>query len=252
MNKIILLLVGLLASPLAMAHSDRCDFSIDYNLEISDQKLVFNSQESGKVEFYTDRLIVDGQTLILTPQQLKASQEFDRLARQMVPKVVDIAIDAAELGVKAATIVVSSLFEDDPQAIEDLVKPISDFADKIRNDITEQRINTQSLNTTLDHQLEQEIEQLVEKAFSKYAGKIIGQVFDAAFSTEDDSKSPFSQRMDKMQHNLDKYIEAESEAIENEGKALCSDLKRLEKLDQVLELNKGYPSTGLIRQGVHH
>ena len=252
MHKVILLIVGVLASSLVSAHSEQCDYSMDFNLEISEQKLVFINQKVGKVEFFADRLQVDGQTLVLSKQQAKASRDFDQLARQMVPKVVEIAIDGAELGVKAATIVVSSLFEDDPQAIEDLVKPISDFADKIRADITEKQINTHSLNATLEHQFEQKIDQLVEKAFSKYAGKIIGQVFDAAFSIEDDSKSPFSQRMDKMQQNLDKYVEAESDVIEKKGEALCSDIKQLAKFDQVLESIKGYPATGLIQQDSQH
>jgi len=247
MNKTILLLLSTLASPAAFAHPDQCDYSVAYNIEVTEKNLSFNHQNMASVTFYRDRLLVDGKPLILSERQMQASRDFDQLVRRMVPKVVDIAIDGAELGVKAATIVVSSLFEDDPQAFEDLVKPIAKIADKIKFNINSKNINTQSINATLDHELEQEIEKLTEKAVSKYAGKVIAQVFDSVFSSKDDASDSFSQRMDKMEKDLDQYVDTESRAIEKKAQALCGDLRQLAKLDETLESNKGFPESGLIQ-----
>ncbi len=249
MNKPTLFLLATLASPFAMAQSAQCNYSLDYTIEVSDSKIQFTDRNDRQVAFYADHLSVDGKTLVLTQEQAKTREEFTELSRQMVPKVVEVAIDGAELGVKAATLVVSAFFGDDPQAHQELVEPISRVADKIRANVSPNRIDTHALDASLNEELEVEIEALVENALSKYAGRMVGQVFDAVFSSDDEQTKDFSNRMAQMEKDLDLYIDKEAKAIEKKADALCVDFKQLAKLDESLESVPGYPDEGLIQQG---
>ena len=246
MKAIVLGLAFLLAGNVS-AETDVCNFSTDYNIEINDERLIFSQTDGDKFEFIDDQLRINGKLAELTPSQLKTSLQFQSEVRVTVANIALIAVEGAELGLKAATIALTALFGDDEQMQQDLLEPIAAVSEKIKANISATRLNTEALEKSLDQAFDDELEQVVETAVTKYSGKILGGLMRSIFSDDKEELNDLEFRMENLERDIETYVEANAQALEAKADALCADLVKLDKLDAEMEAVSGYPEGGLFR-----
>ena len=231
----------------ALADSDQCQFSVLHDIEISKQKLIFQ-RNNQKLTFTPTQLFINGESASLTSEQLEASQHLYQKTMKLVPKISEIAVEGAELGIKAATLVITSLFGTSEEVHKDLIEPIEELSKKIRDQVANNSISTGALHHTIDVEIDQELELLLSRAMSKYASKMASQLISRIFSGDSEEIEDIEFRMDNLEHDIDAYIKSHSASLETKANALCSDLDQLAVLDAALETVKGYPLKGLIRR----
>jgi len=242
----------LLASTNVAAHSSMCDYSLDYNIKITQEQISFNKPGGKELIFSGDKLIVGGKALRLNDEQKEASRAFQQGTRQILPKVTEIAVEGAELGVKAATLAVTSLFGEDEEVYFDLIKPIEDIAAKVKANVDRNYLNTTQLESSFDNEFDKEIEALISKAMSKYSGKMAGQIIESIFSSNSEEAKDFKFRMENLEQDIEAYVEGNANALEIKAKSLCKDFASLAKHDEQLEKVTGFPNEGIIRQGAQN
>jgi len=243
---IAVLLTGVISG--VSAHSNECEYSVDYNININDQQISFDRKNGDKVVFEGNQLTINGTSASLSSDQLKISQSFQRETRALVPKIANIAVEGAEIGVKAATIAMTSLFGDSEEVYNDLIAPIEAISAKVKANISETSLNTQELEKAFDDDFESEIEKLVETAISKYSGKMVSKIIGSIFSNDNEEMEDFEFRMENMEHDIERYVEKNAKTLEAKADELCGDLKVIAELDQKLEAIDGYPKDGIIQE----
>lgn len=248
------IIAGLLAAMTGgvSAHSNDCDYSVDYNINIDDQQIRFHKKSGDNIVFSGDELLINGKSLSLTSRQRQTSEDFQKQTRAIVPKIAYIAVEGAEIGVKAATIALTGLFGDSEDVQKDLIDPIEAISTKIKANISETSLNTEELEKSFEDDFENEIEELVETAISKYSGKMVSQIIGSIFSGDEEDMKDFEFRMENMEHDIERYVEKHAEALEEKADELCVDLKAIAKLDEQLEGIAGYPEDGVIQEDSDH
>jgi len=232
-----------------IAHNDVCNYSTDYNINIDEKSVVFSKNNGDKFEFIDNKLLINGDPVVLTDEQREASAALEKNARAMVPQIAEIAVEGAELGLKATTIVMTSLFgEDDPAIQEEIIAPIEALTEKIKANITTTSFNSQTLEKSFDEAFDEEFEQMIETVVTKHSGKLVSNVLAAVFSGDGEEMEDFSFRMETLERDIDTYVEANAADLEVKAEALCADIAALDKWDNLLESVDGYPAGGLIEK----
>jgi hypothetical protein len=233
-------------SQLTLADSKACNFSTDYNIDINDERVVFSQTDGDSFEFKPDQLLVNGESVKLNHEQSHAATKLHNGARAMLPKIAEIAVEGAELGVKATTMVLTSLFGDDDEVMQkDLIQPIEALSLKIKQNINQNQLNTEALETSFEQAFDQEFENMIANAASKYSGKLLSNVMDMIFSADSEELKDFEFRMENLEKEMEEYVEANAKQIEVKAKALCQDMVDLEQFDRTLQSVAGYPAKGL-------
>lgn len=248
MKKILIASIILLNCGSAMAESNVCNYSMDYNIDINDERVLFNKKSGESYAFKGDQLWINGDLVSLNAKQAKASENLQLSARAMVPKIAEIAIEGAELGVKATSLVLTSLFGNDPDIHRDLLDPINDITQRIKQNISATKLNTENLEKSFDEVFDQEFENMIEKAAGKYSGKFFSNVINSIFSGDSEELKDFEFRMENLGRDIEDYVEANSEKLELKANALCEDMAILDQFDTHLETVNGYPKHGILKQ----
>ncbi len=234
-------------SCIAQAHDSSCKFSTDFDIDINESSIVFEKEPGDKLEFKGESLFINGNEVELTDEQIKASESLQDGARKLVPKIAKIAVEGAELGIKASTLVITAMFGEDQDVHNDLIAPIEKISEKVQANINDKHMNTKELEQAFENAFDEDFEQLIETAATKYSGKIVGNVLSAIFSGDEEEIKDFEFRMENMERDIEKYVEQNAKDIEQQAEALCVDFAALEKLDQTLESISGYPENGVIQ-----
>lgn len=233
----------------AQAHNNQCEYSLDYNVAVENGVVTYTSKSNKTVEFNQGVLKVDGKNVSLNNSQTKDAIAFQAKTQETIPKIADIAIEGAELGLKAASLVVTSLFGEDQDIHKDLIQPIEKISTRLKENIKRDSINTLAIEKSFDAEFDQEVEALVSKAMSKYSGRLIGQVLSSIFSGDQEDVKDFEFRMENLEHDIETYVSANAEKLEMKAEKLCDDFKILAELDERLESVSSYPKNGLIEVG---
>ena len=234
-------------STIAQADSNVCQFSTDYDINIDEKSVIFKKEGAETIEFKGETLLINGEAVRLSEQEKQASLALQSGARAMVPKIAKIAVEGAELGIKASTMVLSSLFGNDPDMHKDLIAPIEKISETIQANINETTMNTAELEKAFEDAFDEEFEQMIETAATKYSGKIVGNVLAAVFSGDEEEIKDLEFRMENLERDIEKYVESNAEELEKQADSLCLEVAALEKFDSALEKVEGYPSEGVIQ-----
>ncbi|MGX5203497.1 DUF2884 family protein [Aliikangiella sp. IMCC44632] len=245
MKKVIF--IGLLcgASTFAVA-KDGCEYATDFNVNLNENQLIFSQKNGDELIFDKQGLTINGSATQLDSTQAQAAMQFQRESRLLVPKVADVAIEGIELGMKAAGIVMTAFFTDEPQIQQELIAPIEKLSENIRSHISPNHFNAQSLENSFEKAIDEELEAMIETAVTKYSGKLIGNILSSVFSGDSEELKDLEFRMETLEHDIEKYVEENAEALEVKAEQLCTELAALDKLDNQLLSVNGYPKQGLI------
>ncbi len=234
--------------------NEQCSYSVDYDVKIDDQTIKLTHPKKKNITFIKGGLLIDGNSVELTSDQEVASNNLQARTRALVPKVADIAIEGADLGIKAATMVITALGGATSAEQKDMLEPLNKISQKIRDNVNHKTFNNKTLSDSFDKEIEEEIERFVAKAIRKFSGRMIGELMGAIFSGDKESEEmkDFEFRMENLEHDIETYVENNAKALEIKAEALCGDLKQMAEIDLVLESVDGYPKNGIIHEGKGH
>ncbi|MET1256457.1 DUF2884 family protein [Aliikangiella maris] len=245
MKKTLLALMLSVSSTTLVAESEQCNFTTDYNINIESEQIRFTQTDGDTFEFAGEKLLINDKAVKLNDEQLKASLALQQKAREMVPVIAEVAIEGAELGIKAATMVVTALFADDEAAQQELMLPIEALTKKLKTHVSSTQFNIEQLEQTLDNAFDEEFSQAIEAAVAKFSGKMVGSVLTTLFSGDNEEMKDFEFRMENLEYQVEEYVEKNAEQLEKKASKLCEELVKLEVYDAVLETVPGYPKGGL-------
>ncbi|TQV71037.1 DUF2884 family protein [Aliikangiella marina] len=245
MKKTLLTLALLGAMGSAQAHDSECRFSTNYDVTVEENEVVFAKKSGETIAFVGDELLINDEKVELTDEQREAAEALRENTKAMVPKIAEIAVEGAELGLKATTVVMTSLFGDDMDMQNELIKPIEEVTEKIKANITPKSFNSEALEVSFKEAFDEEFEEAIETAVSKYSGQIVSNVLSAVFSGDSEELEDFEFRMENLERDIETYVTDNAKDIEVKAEALCGDLAILEKFDTQLEGIDGYPTNGV-------
>jgi len=232
----------------ASADSSVCHFSSQYNIEVDENRVMFRKRGGSRYEFQRGNLVINDQQIKLAPGQQDSVTGIYETTRQLIPKLADIAAEAAELALKTTTVVLTTFFGGDEEIYQELVRPIEVLADKIRENITADHFNAGAMDRSFEEAFDEEFELLLSTALGRYA-QTIGDVVAGLFSSEGPSIKDLAVRLEDMGEQLQSYVEASAHDIRADAELLCQDFAQLDLYDdQLLDL-EGYPRQGLIHSG---
>ena len=220
MNKTLLTMIMTAACMNVTADTNNCDYSLNYDINISDTEVRYSNVAGDNLLFTKNKLIINGNTASLTHQQILSSKHFQSETRKLLPKIAEVAIEGAELGLKAATIAMAALVGDDKSVQNDFIKPIEAITNKVKLNITAKSLNTSTIESLFEKEFEQQIEAMVKKVISQYSGKIISDVIGSIFSGDSEDLKDFEFRMENLEQDIEavrrdscKSVRAKSEKI---------------------------------------
>ena len=232
----------------ASADSSVCHFSSQYNIEVDENRVMFRKQGGSRYEFQRGNLVINDQQIKLAPGQQDSVTGIYETTRQLIPKLADIAAEAAELALKTTTVVLTTFFGGDEEIYQELVRPIEVLADKIRENITADHFNAEALDRSFEATFDKEFELMVSRAIDHYTQDLSGIAVNI-FSGEAGNIEDLAVRLENMGEQLESYVEANVHDITTQAELLCQDFAQLDLYDdQLLDL-EGYPRQGLIHSG---
>ncbi|WP_444996233.1 DUF2884 family protein [Aliikangiella sp. IMCC44359] len=249
MKKTLITIALIGVANIVSAESEVCRYSTEYNVDIDANRVLFSRTNGERYEFAGDKLLINNKGVELTKAQKEASLSLQKKAREMVPQIAEVAIEGAELGIKTATMVITSLFGDDKAAQTDLIKPIEVAVDKIKTNITKTQLNVEAVEKVIEDGFDEEFEQVLETAITKYSGKIVGNVLSSVFSGDSEELKDLEFRMENLEHDIEQYVEVNAKELEEKANLLCSEMVAMDSYDSVLESVDGYPKGGLFFKG---
>ncbi len=243
----------------SIAHSqvsnEQCQYNVDYNIKLDEHQITLTHPKKESITFMQGKLLINGKSVSLSRKQLTASNDIQSKTRMMMPKIADVAVEGAELGIKAATMVFTALGGATQEEQKELLEPLNMISKKIRANIDHKTFNNQTLSDSFDKELEDEIQKFVGKVISKFSGQMVNQVLGSIFSGDrekSEEMKDFEFRMENLEQDIETYVEANAKELEIKAEALCGDLEQLAELDLVLESVDGYPKNGIIHKGKGH
>ncbi|WMS86008.1 DUF2884 family protein [Pleionea litopenaei] len=232
------LLISLVSvSAFAGIQTDSCKLDLPYDININKQAVEILDHGNSLVKIdNSNQLYIKGERQILNAKQQQLTTEMAVECRAMVPIIANIASEAAEIGVKAASITINALFVDDIEFQDKMMKKLDGLSEKIKANFNESYVNGQLLNDAkLDQTFEKEIESLVSEAVEKASGKIVAKSLAQIFSGDEEELADFEFRMEMFGEDLERELEAQAADIEKEAVKFCDHLRRIDAVETKLQ-----------------
>ncbi len=226
-----------LLSTASSANINTCDIEFNYDLNIDNQQVIIAKKQKELVKFSTSNdLYLEGTKQSLNAEQQELVNQMADGYRAIVPLVANVAAEAAELGIKAATLTMNALFAKNPELNQEFLTKLDGISERIKVHINETTLNGSAFSEDgLDQELEQEIESLVEKAITESSRGLIASALSGIFSGDEQEMKDFELRMEMFEQDIESQIEAEAGKIEIEAEKLCNKVKSLDEIETKLQ-----------------
>ena len=222
----------------SFAHTqiDSCEIYVDYDIDINDRtiKISRDSEEVVRID-KKNQLFLKGKKQTLNEEQQALVNEMAADYKKLLPQVSEIAIEGAELGMKAATIALGALFDSDNDQVEALTTKFEQLSDKLKEHVNDKHLSGKVMTMDFfEAEFEQEVEAIVTEAVENINGKQIWSMIGKFFSSDRQEMEDFEFRMEMLEHDIEAQIEQEAEQLEKSADLLCEHLKRMDKTEKKL------------------
>ncbi len=221
----------------AHAKLQSCDFNLPYDIDIERQevKLSTNDRELMRID-ENNRLYLDEHLQSLNAEQQKLVEQMGNEYRALVPSIAKIAGEAAEIGIKAASLTLSALFVDDPTFSDSITTKLDGISEKIEAHVNSKHLSGNLLSEgELDSALEADLEAVIEEAVSKASGKVVVNVLAKIFSGDPEEMNDLEFRMEMFEKDMEAQVEKEAVKLEASAEELCQRVAELDKVEEKLQ-----------------
>ena len=233
------LLLAMLACSLPAAAAQQCSFGIDAALEITPDRIVIDDDALGQVVMNAGgALEVDGRDLTLDADQQDAVDAYAAQLREVVPAVIEVALEGMEVGVTAVTEVFAALVGGEaPAAIDEALAELRADVDARlgrREDVWYvNRNGIANLEETMDS-----MEPLIENAVTRSLGAMfmaLGQAMSSGDGDLSTRMDAFAARMEGLEGDIEARVEQRAEVLEARASSLCAELHALEAREAAMK-----------------
>lgn len=250
--------LALISTPLQAHDSDHdgdkssCNFDLEYDFAIKDSEITFSNDEGSKIFIDQDnQLFVNGSQQSLDDTQQQLVDNYADGVRDLVPEITTIAIEGVNLGVKAASMALSSLLGDSSPKFDHFTNKVNELAASITLKLNSSDFNTKTIEDSFDDEFEKEIQVVAEEAIAEITPIIMAQMVTAAMNGDDSSISELEMRAENLEHDIKSLIEPQAEALEARAEELCSSVAALDNIESEM-VESGLDMMDLIGRGENH
>jgi len=225
--------LGLASSGDATAHSHAgkgdhqlsCDVESQYTVRPYKGAYVFE-RDGREVGIGGGRLFVEGKEVAVSAADHARLSGMEQEFRALQPEMEQVVTEAVDIAFTALTEVARGLSGDPGQTVAEL-------------EASHRRVRAKMAGAPLALFNDDAIAGIVEPIMREYMPDIVGgavrTAIKAAFSTGKEA-GELQARMDRMEHELDARVDARAEALEPLARSMCSRLRRMDALDDALEV----------------
>jgi len=224
------------------AHANQCNFELDADLTITPDRIVIDDVRLGSVEITDDEaLSVDGESVALDGDQRAAVSAYAEQVRAVVPAVVDTALEGAEIGISAASEVLSVFLGD--EIPESIVAGLAEAREEVRARVGSEdevwyvhRGGIHAGDGRADPT--DTIGPVIERAVSESVGAMLiaaGESLQSGDGTFVERMEAFGARMERMGKEIEEKVESRVAGIEAQADVLCAEMKVLAAREEVLK-----------------
>lgn len=243
--------LALVSTPIQAINDKDCSFDLDYDFAIKNSEITFSKSKGNKVFINRDnQLFVNGVEQSLNSEQQLLMDNYANGVRDLIPEITNIAIDGVSLGVKAASMALSTLLGDGSPQFAHFNERVTHLADSITSKLSSTDFSTSAIEESFGAEFEEEIETVVEEAIAEITPIIMAQIVTAAMSGGDNSVSDLEMRAENLEHQIKGFIEPQAEALEARAEELCLSIAALDNLETKM-VESGLEMMDLISEGGH-
>jgi hypothetical protein len=222
-------LAAMLSAP-AWAGSS-CNLSVQADIKVERNAWVFGATDDRpEVRLAGNRLWIGGRAAELTAEDQRRvagiASEFDALG----PEVQAIAVEAVDIAFTALE-EVAIAFNSEAEMRPKMAEARSQLMTSIRSNpawlLDEQKA---------DDLVGPAVETIVAELVPTITGAAVSQALKLAFSGDEAAAKAFEVRMENMETQMERRVEARAKALEPKAEAVCRRLERIEALDNDLEV----------------
>ena len=208
-------------------HDHKCDIGTDWSVRMHRRAFVFAQEghQPAEVGIGGGRLFIDGKEQTLSEADHERLRQFEREMTATLPVLRDIVVEAVDIAFFALSEVARGLASDPKGAVSDMEKARVKLRAEMEN---------KPLAAFDGDAIERVIEPVVEEFVPHIIGGAVKSALGAAFGGEKKANE-FEQRIERMEKELDRNVEARAKALEPKAEDMCKRLQSIDRIDDSLE-----------------
>jgi hypothetical protein len=206
-------------------HQLSCDVESQYTVRPYKGAYVF-ARDGREVGIGGGRLFVDGREVEVSAADHARLVEMEQEFRALQPEMQQVVSEAVDIAFTALTEVARGLSGDPGQTMAEL---------EASHRQARARMAAAPLALFNEDAMAGIVEPIMREHVPEIVGGAVRTAIKAAFSTGKEA-GELKARMDRMEHELDARVDARAEALEPLAQSMCSRLRRMDALDDALEV----------------
>ncbi len=230
MKKLILALAVSLFAIHGLAHQTDCDYNVQGEFAFDSGDLRFFSDDNDRVVQIdrNNQLYIDGSQYTLNAKQQRLVSDYADQVRELVPLVFDLIVEGSEIGIEAATLALTTLFEGED--VQGLTESLDGIRSELVGKIDPEHFSTHNFD---DEDLEKQIEDTVKSALATLLPEIAAMAVRSVLAG-DGEISQLEERAELLEELIEERVEARADELEIKADSLCERLEHMDKLEEML------------------
>ncbi|AOT10012.1 YggN family protein [Pseudoalteromonas luteoviolacea] len=236
--KTTLLSIAILSSASAYAHTDHhfsithddCQLQFQNDVKISPEDVSITQANNQHMLITADgNLLINGQTITVTPEQQQALSNYADTLRVELPKVAEVATEAVTLAGVALDEVATTF---NLHSLDELSGVLEELNEEVHNTFYQDGsfvMGEQTMDNfgeRFGHEFESRIESAVKSAMFESIGTLLISLGSEMKNTNGDINT-FEQRMEQMGENIEQRVTAQADQLEARADALCQQFTQI-------------------------
>ena len=227
------------------ANAQQCSINLNYGVIIDPKHIRIVEKGQTKVQINnTTQLFIRGTEVSLSNEQQTLLTNFSTGIRQQVPKIVSIAIEGADISLKAVNEVVAGLTGENSASQQKVQAKFDELKLRIRARFNQSANNyyiaPQDLND-FDEMFAGEFEQEIEAMISTSIGSILEAVGESMLTDSNESEyggeariTTFDNRLTSISKGLEIEASERAKALDEKVALFCQQLTHLDAIEAQL------------------
>ena len=243
------LLLSLMSAPAQAFDNDACNYHLDYDLSVHDSNITFNNDAITKITIDQDNnLFVNDSEKQLSIEQQRLITNYADSIRVLIPEVTAIAIEGVNIGVKAASMALGIILDEGDPDYGRFSDRINELANTITSKLDANHFDTKHIEESFDEGFEEEIESIVSEAVEELTPRLMAKIVTAAMSGEEGEISDLEARAERLESEIENFVEPRAAALEARAEELCDSIDSLNSIETEL-VSSGLEMMNLIEEG---
>lgn len=230
--------------------ASQCSINFNYGVIIDQAhiRIIDNGKTFVQING-THQLFINGRETPLSNKQKALISQFSTGIREQVPKIVSIAIDGVDIGLKAVNKVIGGLTGENSASQQKIQTQFDELKWRLRTKFNQSANNyyiaPQDFDD-FDNIFTGEFEEIIEEVISDSIGTILIAVGDAIISKNENRGngeqrlSTFDERMEAMSKDIEFEISESTDTLKQKAIEFCQALSELNKIES--EIQRSIPN----------